>query len=111
MLILMGDVNAMVGTGNSDREDIMEKEGLGEVSENGDVFVDVCAFKDLCIGGSLFQQRKIHKATWSLPDLHTYNQIGAIWLRVSTRTCSYLDTAEARQRLSSNKPPCLTVSM
>ena len=56
MLILMGDVNAMVGTGNSDREDIMEKEGLGEVSENGDVFVDFCAFKDLCIGGSLLQE-------------------------------------------------------
>ncbi|KAL9979384.1 hypothetical protein ACROYT_G017038 [Oculina patagonica] len=78
MLILMGDVNAKVGVGNSGREDIMGKEALGEINENGDMFIDFCAFNDLCIGGSFFQHRKIHKATWSSPDLRTHNQIDHI---------------------------------
>lgn len=78
MLILMGDVNAKVVTGNSGREDIMGKEGLGEINENGDMFVDFCAFNDLCIGGSFFQHTKIHNATWSSPDLYTHNQIDHI---------------------------------
>jgi len=41
----------------------------------------------------------------------TLDLIGAIWLRVSSRTCWYLDTAEAKHRLSSNRPPRLTASM
>ena len=58
MLILMGDINAKVGTENNGREDIMGKEALGEVNENGNLFFDFCAFNDLCIGGSFFQHRK-----------------------------------------------------
>ncbi|KAL9961514.1 hypothetical protein ACROYT_G030469 [Oculina patagonica] len=78
MLILMVDVSAKVGVGNSGREDIMGKEALGAINENGDMFIDFRAFNDLCIGGSFFQHRKIHKATWSSPDLRTHNQIDHI---------------------------------
>ena len=40
----------------------------------GERFADLCATSDLVIGGSSFQHRRIHKATWS-PDLQTENQI------------------------------------
>ncbi len=51
---------------------------LGEINENGNMFIDFCAFNDLCVGGSFFQHRKIYKATWSSPDLCTHNQIDHI---------------------------------
>ena len=35
MLILMGDMNAMVGADNTDREREMGRHGLGEMNENG----------------------------------------------------------------------------
>jgi len=34
-----------------------------------------CVTSDLVIGGSYFQHRRIHKATWVSPDLQTENQI------------------------------------
>lgn len=74
MLIPMGDINARIGAENTGGEDIMGKEALGEINKNGDMFIDFCGLNDLCIGGSLFEHRKIHKATWTSPDLHTHNQ-------------------------------------
>ena len=71
MFIRMSDHIAKVGVGNRGREDIMGNEALGEINENGDIFIDFCAFNDLCF----FQLRKIHKATWPSPDLRTNNQI------------------------------------
>jgi len=76
--ILIDDFNEKVGVGNRGREDIMGKEALIEINENGGIFIDFCVFNDLYIGGRFFfQHRKIHKATW--PSLNrTHNQIDHI---------------------------------
>ena len=78
IIVLMGDFNAKIGSENKGYEDVMGREGLGLMNENGEMFADLCATNSLVIGGSLFQHRKIHKATWVSPDLSTANQIDHI---------------------------------
>ena len=67
MLIVMGDVNAMIGDCNEGYEEIMGKEGLGEMNNNGERFVDFCATHNHVIGGNAFKHKRIHKATWTHP--------------------------------------------
>ena len=75
MLLLMGDLNAKISYDNRGYEEVMGTQGLGEMNENGDKFADFCATNRLVIGGSIFQHRRIHKATWRSPDATTKNQI------------------------------------
>ena len=56
----------------------MGTHGLGEMSDNGEKFLDICALNNLVIGGSIFPHKKIHKATWVSPDHTTENQIDHI---------------------------------
>ncbi len=76
--ILMGDINAKVGSDNTNRELIMGKHGVGEQNENGELFTEFCSFNDLVIGGTLFPHKTTHKTTWMSPDSKTENQIGHI---------------------------------
>ena len=73
--ILMGDLNAKVGTDNSGRDLIMGRHGTGEQNENGELFTEFCTFNELVIGGILFTLKKIHKTTWLSPDGKYENQI------------------------------------
>ncbi len=73
--MVMGDINAKIGRDNSGYEEVMGREDLGEMNENGERFADLCAVRNLVIGGSVFPHRQIHKATWISPHLSTENQI------------------------------------
>ncbi len=73
--ILMGDLNAKIGSENTGYEEVMGQQGLGEMNDNGERFANLCATSNLVIGGSIFPHRRIHKATWVSPDLSTENQI------------------------------------
>lgn len=68
--IVMGDLNAKIGSDNRGYERIM-----GQMNENEERFADICADNNLVIGGSVFPHRRVHKATWVSPDLSTENQI------------------------------------
>ena len=48
---------------------------MGYMNENGERFADSCAQNSLVIRGSVFEHRRIHKATWRSPDHVTENQI------------------------------------
>lgn len=75
IVILMGDLNAKIGSDNTGYEEVMGQQGVGEMNDNGERFADLCATTKLVIGGSFFQHKRIHKATWVSPDLKTVNQI------------------------------------
>ncbi|KAK3709747.1 hypothetical protein RRG08_028783 [Elysia crispata] len=74
----MGDANAKVGSDNISYEEVMGKQGLGVMNDNGERFADFCCLNDLVIGGAIFPHKDIHKATWVSPDGGTENQIDHI---------------------------------
>ncbi|KAK3740237.1 hypothetical protein RRG08_054258 [Elysia crispata] len=74
----MGDANAKVGSDNISCEEVIEKQGLGVMNDNGERFADFCSLNDLVIGGTIFPHKDIHKATWVSPDGGTENQIDHI---------------------------------
>jgi flagellum-specific peptidoglycan hydrolase FlgJ len=76
--ILMGDLNAKIGEQNAGYERVMGKYGLGNMNENGERLADLCMMQDMVVGGSIFQHKDVHKATWVSPDQATENQIDHI---------------------------------
>ena len=78
MLLLTGDMNAKVGTDNSNYERAMGRHGCGERNNNGERLADFCISNSLVIGGTIFPHKNIHKLTWKSPDGRTINQIDHI---------------------------------
>ena len=87
MIVVMGDLNAKIGSDNEGYEAVMGKEGLGEMNDNGERFADFCDIQDLVIGGSVFPHRRIHKATWKHPNGTVENQIDHIAYSRKFRRC------------------------
>ena len=75
ILLMIGDLNAKVGSSNEGREKIIGKSGCGQMSENGERLADICGLNDLVIGGTIFKHREIHKLTWISPDGNVKNEI------------------------------------
>ena len=78
VMLLMGDFNAKVGSNNMNRERVMGRHGLGDLTDNGERLVGLCEENDLVVGGTLFAHKNIHKLTWTSPDGRTQNQIDHI---------------------------------
>jgi hypothetical protein len=76
--IVMGDLNAKVGSKNLHLPHIMDMRGLGVKNENGELFIDFCTQNGLVMGGTMFIHKRIHKITWKSPDGVTKNQIDHI---------------------------------
>ena len=57
--ILMGDLNAKVGSDNTGYEQVMGRHGLGEMNENGELFANRCANHNLVIGGTVFPHKNV----------------------------------------------------
>jgi len=91
VLMVVGDLNAKVGSDNTGREDHMRKHGSGDRNENGELFADLCGLNGLVIGGTIFPHREIHKTTWMFPDKRIKNQIDHLAINSKWRT-SLLDT-------------------
>ena len=54
----------------------MGKHRVGDLTNNGEIVINLC--KDnylIIIGGTLFTHRDIHKLIWTSPDRRTQNQI------------------------------------
>jgi hypothetical protein len=61
----MGDYNASIGSDNTDLENIMGVNGMGTITENGELFTEFCCDNNLIIGGSIFKHPDCHKYTWT----------------------------------------------
>ncbi|CAH1248758.1 Hypp8389 [Branchiostoma lanceolatum] len=75
MTLVMGDLNAKVGSDYEGRESAMGRHGCGNINDNGERLVDFCLSNRLVIGGTIFPHKNIHKLTWNSPDGNTINQI------------------------------------
>ena len=94
--LLLGDLNARIGTDFNSYSGIIGKHSLhSSANDNGTRMLDFCTMNELTIGGTLFQHRDIHKGTWRSPDGRTVTQIDHIC--ISTRwNHSLLDVRSVR---------------
>jgi exonuclease III len=52
VIIVMGDMNAKIESNNEGSERVMGRHGIGNMTENGELFSELCARRcDLVIGG------------------------------------------------------------
>ena len=84
---MMGEFKAKTGSDNRVYEEIMGQNGQGQMDDNGERFADLCALSDLVIGGSVFQHKRIHKATWVSPDLSYHVCTGRTFRRSLHDVC------------------------
>ncbi|XP_055622491.1 craniofacial development protein 2-like [Toxorhynchites rutilus septentrionalis] len=91
----LGDFNAKIGSDNEDLERVMGRHGLGQMSENGELFAEFCGNNNMVIGGSLVPHRPAHKVTWVSRDGRTENQIDHICISRKWRR-SLLDVRNKR---------------
>ena len=85
MTIMMGNFNAKIGSDERGHEKTTGQHGLGETNNNGERFADLRALSNLVIGGSVFQDKRIHKATLVSPNLSTENQIDHVCIGRKSR--------------------------
>ena len=52
--MVIGDMNAKVGSNSEGLEHVMGRLGVGNKNENGELFSGLCASCDLIIGGTVF---------------------------------------------------------
>ena len=74
--MVIGDLNAKVGSDNTNRKATLRTHGEGDMYENGEqLFCDFCATNGLVIGGTLFPHEKSRRLTWTSSNGITENQI------------------------------------
>ena len=64
MVIIMGDLNARVGSDNAKWKSVMGCHSPDQRNENGERLLDFCACNDLVITNTCFPHKTIHKCTW-----------------------------------------------
>ena len=82
MKIVMGDLNAKVGT------EVGERYGLGSRNECGDMWVDWCMTHEQVIMNTWFQHHKRHIYTWKSPCDGVRNQID--YITINKRYRNYI---------------------
>jgi len=60
VIIVMGDMNAKIGSNNEGLERVMGRHGIENMNENGELFSELCASCDLIIGGTVFPHKTCH---------------------------------------------------
>lgn len=78
VLLIMGYLNAKVGSNNKGKENTMGQHGLGDINNNGDRLTSFCQENRFVIGGTIFEHKNTHKLTWTSPDGITKKQIDHI---------------------------------
>ena len=68
MPIVMGELNAKVGTEQDPLLEVVGRHGLGSCNERGDIWVDWCTTHDKVITNTWFQHHNRHLYTWESPD-------------------------------------------
>ena len=98
MILVTGDLNAKVGSDNTNIEQVIRKHGCDVRNENGKQLVDFCLTNRCIIGDTVFPHKNIHKLTWKSPDGNTVNQIDHVLIHLKWRR-SLLDIRSFRVQM------------
>ena len=83
ILIVMGDLNARVGSndGNTSWDGVLGMHGLGKMNEAGLSLLSFCCMNNLSIVNTFFEKRDIHKRTWQHPGTRDWHCIDYVLMR------------------------------
>ena len=83
VLMLMGDFNARVGSGNNNDLwwGVRGRHGVGRFNEAGEGFLEFCARNELTIMNTQFEKKQHHLATWKHPATKQSHMIDYIVMR------------------------------
>ena len=95
VIIVMGDMNAKIGSNNECLQHVMGRHGIGSMNKNGQLFSELCSSCELIIRGTVFPHKTCHKVSWAYPDNITENQIDHIAISERFRR-SLLDVRSKR---------------
>jgi len=65
VIIVMGDMNAKIGSNNEGLEHVMGRHGIGNMNENCELFSELRVSCDLIIEGTVFPHKTCHKVSGS----------------------------------------------
>lgn len=78
--LVIGDVNAKVGSNIRPWRRVLGHHGIGDMNNNGQRLVEFCAENDMVVSGTLFQHKTIHRCTWTSPDGNAANGENHFWV-------------------------------
>ena len=84
-LILLGDMNARVGSDYQVWPNVLGRHGTGSSNNNGLRLLTLCTTFELCITNTIFQQKNMHKCTWQHPRSKHWHLID--YAIVNQRNC------------------------
>ena len=84
-IILMGDMNARVGSRHHLWEGVLGHHGVGSCNDNGLRLLSLCTEYSLSITNTMFQLRDMHKTTWMHPRSRHWHLLDYIIVRQRDR--------------------------
>ncbi|XP_071502561.1 craniofacial development protein 2-like [Diadema antillarum] len=88
LLIVMGDLNAKVGSDRTNWENVLGNYGYGSQNGRGEKLLNFCAANNLSVTNTMFKQRKQNRQwTWESPDQKTHNMIDYILINEKYKHC------------------------
>jgi len=78
LVVVLGDFNAVTGTGRLQVDRVLGPWGSGSPNENSELFLSFCRGHNLSIAGSWFQRKDIHRFSWLSNDGATRKEIDHI---------------------------------
>ena len=69
-LIVLGDFNAITGSGYKDFKLNMGRFGKGTINDNGYALLESCLAQNLFIANTIFRVKMCHRTTWQAPMRH-----------------------------------------
>jgi len=74
-LVLLGDLNARVGSCSTAWPGVLGSHGVGVMNDNGQRFLELCTLHQLCLPGTFFQGSTRSKVTWCHPRSKRWHQL------------------------------------
>ena len=88
VLLLLGDLNARVGSGrggNSEWRGVRGRHGVGNCNEAGERLLEFCAINELTIMSTWFEKKQHHLTTWKHPATKQSHMIDYVIMRADQR--------------------------
>ena len=83
-VIIPGNFNARVGRALESWDGILGKHGIGNMNENGQLLLELCASHNLCVTNTFFEGKISRKTSWKHPRSGNWHQLDLVLTRLSS---------------------------